>query len=118
MAGDVVVESQPPPPHRLPVEMALLDEWNMSRHGDSIGRIILDCSGVVGNTIADSTKVLDVAEDLVARGRRIEGGEALVLDVLQPIGVPSGSIALEGTGAGGGRLSNDRSGDTRDSCDK
>lgn len=46
----------------------------------------IDGKGVVGDAIALGTKVLDIAEDLVG-GVGVEGGTALVSDVLHPVGI-------------------------------
>lgn len=68
-----------------------------------VGRLdVLDRGRIIRYTVTDRTKVLDVSEDLITGGIRVERSKTLMLDVLQPVGVagsrrtgnPSGRATL------------------------
>lgn len=66
----------------------------------------LDGSSVIGDTVTNSTEVLDVTENLVATGVVVERRDTLVLDGLEPVGiVGAGSAWSEGSRARGSELS-------------
>lgn len=85
-AGVTVEDSQFPPPHRPPYDIAALRSL-VSAQPRLPGKLLnlLDSLSIIRPPIANRPKVLHVPEHLVLSRPRVERSNALVVDLLHPI---------------------------------